>query len=50
MYLLCVSDEIRMIRVNISKFHVDKRFNLTREECKASCESNQNNTRNIVEN
>ena len=32
MYLLCVSDKIRMIRVNISKFHVDKPFNLRREE------------------
>ena len=39
MYLLCVSDKIRMIRVNISKFHVNKPFNLRREEWKTSCES-----------
>ena len=50
MYLLCVSDKIRMIRVNISKFHVDKPFNLRKEEWKTSCESIQNNTRSIVEN
>ena len=50
MYLLCVSDKIRMIRVNISKFHVDKPFNLRKEEWKTSRESIQNNTRRIVEN